>query len=80
MPRQVLYPALVRAGVKRIRFQDLRHTCFSHMIAEGVVVTDVSAIAGHASVAFTMSRYAHALPGASGRATSKMEELMQDVF
>ena len=80
MPRQVLYPALVRAGVKRIRFQDLRHTCFSHMIAEGVVITDVSAIAGHASVAFTMSRYAHALPGASSRATRKMEELMQDVF
>jgi integrase len=76
MPRQVLYPALVRAGVKRIRFQDLRHTCFSHMIAEGVVVSDVSAIAGHASVAFTLSRYVHALPGATNRATTAMEGLI----
>jgi len=80
MPRQVLHPALERAGVKRIRFHDLRHTAFSHMIAQNMALTDVAAIAGHTSVAFTMSRYGHALPGASNRATSKMEELMTGSF
>ncbi|MDG0866378.1 tyrosine-type recombinase/integrase [SAR202 cluster bacterium JH702] len=79
MPRDVLYPALDRAGVKRIRFHDLRHTSFSHMIALQVAVTDVAAIAGHSSVAFTMSRYGHALPGASHRATSKMQGLIRPV-
>jgi hypothetical protein len=50
------------------------------MIAQNVALTDVAAIAGHTSVAFTMSRYGHALPGASNRATSKMEELMTGSF
>ena len=79
MPRKILYPALERAGVKKIRFHDLRHTSLSHMIAKGVVITDVSAIAGHANVSITMSLYAHALPDASNRATIVMEDLMSEV-
>ena len=80
MPRKFLYPVLERAGLKRVWFHDLRHTAISHMLGNGVSPTDVTAIAGHSSVAFTLSRYAHALPGATERATGKMEELMQDVF
>ena len=76
MPRKVLYPALKRAGVKRIRFHDLRHTCFSHMVARGVAITDISVTAGHANVSTTMSLYAHPLPGASNRATSAMEDFL----
>jgi integrase len=76
MPRQVLYPALERAGVKRVRFHDLRHTSLSHMIARGALITDVSAIAGHANVSITMSLYAHALPDASDRVTTVMEDFL----
>jgi integrase len=49
------------------------------MIAKGVLITDVSAIAGHANASITMSLYAHALPDASNRATIVMEDLMSEV-
>ena len=55
--------ACKRAGVKRVRFHDLRHTHATHLIGLGANPKAVSARIGHSSVAFTLQVYAHVLPG-----------------
>jgi len=58
--------ALERAGFSkddraRIRIHDLRHFHITEAAHAGVSVKALSARVGHASVAFTLDRYAHAL-------------------
>jgi integrase len=58
--------ALRRAGFdeadhRRIRLYDLRHFHVTEAADAGVSVKALSARVGHASVAFTLDRYAHAL-------------------
>jgi integrase len=55
--------AIKRAGVPRIRFHDLRHTCATLLLAAGVGIKAVSERLGHANVSITLKTYAHVLPG-----------------
>jgi integrase len=55
-------PLLERAGVPRIRFHDLRHTCATILLARGVPAKMVSEMLGHASVAITLDIYSHVTP------------------
>ncbi len=48
-----------RAGVKRIRFHDMRHTHATLLLEAGVDITVVSKHLGHASVKTTANLYAH---------------------
>ena len=62
---------LGEAGVpapQGLRFHDLRHTSVSALIAAGVPVPEVAAIAGHATPAVTNQLYAHAVRRARGSA------------
>jgi integrase len=52
--------ALERAGLKRIRFHDLRHT-FGTLAVQAFPLSDVRAYMGHADIATTM-RYVHHVP------------------
>jgi integrase len=56
------YPALRRAGIRKIRFHDLRHTYASLLIANGEDIVRVSRMLGHASPTITLNVYAHMLP------------------
>jgi integrase len=58
-----------RAGVRRIRLHESRHTALSLMEKAGVPVSIIAAWAGHYSGSFTMSQYVHANPDdlAAGR-------------
>ena len=56
------YPALRRAGLRRIRFHDLRHTFASLLLANGEDIVRVSRLLGHASPKITLGVYAHMLP------------------
>lgn len=51
-----------RAGVRRIRLHESRHTACSLMGKTGVPISVISAWAGHYSGAFTMANYIHATP------------------
>jgi integrase len=56
------------AGLKRITAHECRHTFVSYMIAAGVNPKAVSTFVGHASVAFTLDRYAKLFKGAEDEA------------
>ena len=56
------YPALRRAGLRQVRFHDLRHTFASLLIANGEDIVRVSRLLGHASPAITLKVYSHMLP------------------
>lgn len=51
-----------QAGVRAIRFHDLRHTHASILLSEGVDLVKVSARMGHTSPKTTLEIYAHLVP------------------
>ena len=53
-------------------FHDLRHTCASNLIADGVDVASVQAFMGHESL-LTTQRYVHAAPSARERIRAVLE-------
>jgi integrase len=48
-----------RAGVRQIRFHDLRHTCATLLIETGVPLITVKELLGHANIAVTANIYTH---------------------
>jgi integrase len=72
--RRVWVPAVREAGlaVPLPTFHDLRHTCASNLIADGVDVASVQAFMGHESL-LTTQRYVHAAPSARARIRAVME-------
>ena len=59
--RQALQKNAKQAGVKIIRFHDLRHTFGSHYMMNGGNIYDLKEILGHSDIKTTM-RYAHLSP------------------
>lgn len=51
-----------KAGVKRIRVHDLRHSCASYLISKGVSILAVSKRLGHATTQQTLNTYSHMMP------------------
>lgn len=57
-PSRALRRALKRAGLRRMRFHDLRHTFASHLVLERCSLREVQLLMGHHSITMT-ERYAH---------------------
>jgi Phage integrase family len=57
-------PAIEKAGLRRIRFHDLRHTFGSLSIQQGASLAYVKEQMGHFSVQTTVDTYGHLIPGA----------------
>ncbi len=55
-------PSLRMAGLRQIRFHDLRHTFTSILIAAGENPKYIQTQLGHASIQTTMDRYGHLFP------------------
>jgi len=56
-----------------LSFHDLRHTCATLLLREGVNVKVVSEMLGHASITITLNIYAHVLPDMLGSVANAME-------
>lgn len=52
---------LDRAGLPKMRVQDLRHTCLSHLAHDGVAPAVAMAIAGHSNIKTTLGIYTHVM-------------------
>jgi integrase len=61
-----------RAGLPRIRFHDLRHTCATLLLLAEVNIKVVSERLGHASIQLTLDTYSHVLPTMQKQAAEKM--------
>lgn len=74
---RVLHQMLEKAGLKRIRFYDTRHTCASLLIAQGVHPRVVMEILGHSQISITMNTYGHVMPSSQKEAADKLNDLLQ---
>ena len=72
-PLQNMFYRLAKAaGLPRIRFHDLRHTCASLMIMEEEHPRVIQGQMRHSQMATTMNIYSHLMPGATERAVEKV--------
>lgn len=67
--------AAKKAGVKRIRIHDLRHSCASVLIHKGVTIVAVSKHLGHKTVKQTLDTYAHLLPDDNSMIVSALSSI-----
>ncbi len=58
-------PVLARAGIRKIRLHDLRHTFGSLLIQAGASIVYVKEQMGHSSIQVTVDIYGHLIPGAN---------------
>ena len=70
--RRVWLPAVAGLADPVPTFHDLRHTCASNLIADGVDIASVQAFMGHESLR-TTERYVHAAPSARDRIRAVLE-------
>jgi integrase len=66
------FKCLQRAGLRRIRFHDLRHTFASLLIQNGEPLAYVKDQLGHASIKMTVDVYGHLVPGANRQAVNRL--------
>jgi integrase len=70
---------LKKAGLpETIRFHDLRHSCATLLIAQGVHPRVIMEILGHSQISTTMNTYAHVLPATQREATAKIDALFPE--
>ncbi len=66
------YTSLSKAGLRRIRFHDLRHTFASLLIQNGESLAYVKDQLGHSSIKMTVDVYGHLVPGANRAAVNRL--------
>jgi len=64
--------ALTKAGLRQIRFHDLRHTFASLLIQDGQSLAYVQDQLGHSSIKLTVDVYGHLVPGANREAVNRL--------
>jgi len=71
---RVFEPTLKKAGLRKIRIHDLRHTYASLLINQGENLKYVQQQLGHASITTTVDRYGHLMPDANKDASARLDE------
>jgi integrase len=67
---------LAKSGLRHQRFHDLRHSCASLLLAQGVHPRVVMETLGHSQIALTMNTYSHVLPPLQREAAVRMDEVL----
>lgn len=68
---------LERAGLcTDFRFHDLRHTCATLLLKQGVHVKFVRELLGHRDMGLTLNVYSHVLPDMGDAAAGAMDEAL----
>ncbi len=65
-----------QAGLRRLRFHDLRHTCASLLLAQGVQPRVVMEILGHSQLSITTDLYSHVMPTALRGAADLLDQAL----
>jgi integrase len=69
-------PLLQKAGLPRLRFHDLRHTCATLLLSKNIHPKYVQELLGHATVSITLDTYSHVLPGMGNQVADAMEDVL----
>ncbi|MDP9354013.1 MAG: site-specific integrase [Chloroflexota bacterium] len=64
------------ARLAPMRFHDLRHTCASLLLAQGVGPRTIMEVLGHSQISLTMDTYSHVMPEMRREAADLMERLL----
>ena len=67
---------LEEAGLRTQRLHDLRHSCATILLTEGLNPKLVQEHLGHANVSTTMAIYAHSVPELRGETATRMDALL----
>lgn len=67
---------LERCGLPEMRFHDLRHSCASLLLAQGVAPRVVMETLGHSRIAVTLDTYTHVLPALQREAADAMDRAL----
>jgi integrase len=70
------HEALRDAGLRRIRFHDLRHSCGTLLLVQGVSPRVVMEVLGHSEIALTMNAYSHVVPELQREAAQRMQSIL----
>jgi len=69
------FKCLEKAGLRRIRFHELRHTFASLLIQNGESLAYIKDQLGHSSIKLTVDVYGHLVPGANREAVNRLPSL-----
>jgi integrase len=78
-PRNVVrrfHGLLKKAGLPRLRFHDLRHSCASLLLAQGVELRAIMDILGHSQISITADLYTHVMPAMKRDAADLMNAIL----
>lgn len=67
---------LKQAGIAERCFHDLRHTCATLLLSQGVHARVVMELLGHSSIAVTMNTYSHVMRPMQDDAATKMDAVL----
>ncbi|WP_374228460.1 tyrosine-type recombinase/integrase [Streptomyces sp. CNQ085] len=74
------YPTLTvlcrNANARRVRVHDLRHTCASLLLAQGVDARTIMETLGHSTITMTLDTYAHVMDTTLRAAAERMEDVL----
>lgn len=71
---RAFHRVLAQAGLRKIRFHDLRHTYASLLIQNTESLAYVRDQLGHASIQLTVDTYGHLIPGANRQAVDRLDD------
>ena len=72
------HKVLSTAGLVQRRFHDLRHSCATLLLAQGVPARVVMEVLGHSQIAITMNTYTHVIPELRRDAAERMDSILQE--
>ncbi len=71
---RVFYRLLKAAGLRQVRFHDLRHTFASLLLQQGESPVYVKEQMGHSSIQVTVDLYGQLIPGGNKQAVDRLDE------
>ena len=72
--KNTFYKILAKAGLRKIRFHDIRHTFASLLLSQGESPVYVKEQLGHYSIQMTVDVYGHLIPGSNRGAVNKLDK------
>ncbi|MGA2143882.1 MAG: tyrosine-type recombinase/integrase [Bryobacteraceae bacterium] len=67
---------LKKVALPRMRFHDLRHTCATLLLAQGVHPRIVMEILGHSQISITMNLYSHVIPAMQQEVAARLDAIL----